>query len=254
MDKYLERIKIRANEISPDLATLKLLQRQHLLNIPFENLDIHWNRPIILTTAGFYRKIVDEGRGGFCYELNGLFDELLRYLGFKTRLVSARVFREDGTKGPEFDHAAIIVCIEGDEYLTDVGFGDFTSEPLRLIVDEEQTEDAGVFILRHDQDEYISVLKLDQSEWKGQYAFRDIGRHLSEFSEMCDFQQYSPNSHFTRGKICSVLTVNGRKTLTDHKFIKTVNGDRMETPVGSASEFDEMLFREFQIGRPAQFL
>ena len=70
------------------------------------------HRPIVLNTAAFYRKIVDEGRGGFCYELNGLFDELLRYVGFKTRLISARVFREDGTTGPEFDHAAIIVYPE----------------------------------------------------------------------------------------------------------------------------------------------
>ena len=252
VDKYLERINVRRNDISPDLGTLKLLQRQHLLNVPFENLDIHWKRPILLDTTGFHRKIVDEVRGGFCYELNGLFNELLRHVGFTTRLISARVFHDDGTTGPEFDHAAIIVSMNEGEYLTDVGFGDFTSGPLKFTVGEEQSDDAGTFSFRRNADGYFDVMKRVGDDWKGEYAFRDIPRDLSEFSEMCNFQQYSPDSHFTRGKICSVLTENGRKTLTDAKFIVTINGERTETAVAHDTEFDEILMREFQIGRPAQ--
>ena len=254
VDRYLERIKVRRTDISPDLVTLNLLQKQHLLNVPFENLDIHWKRPILLSTAAFYGKIVGERRGGFCYELNGLFDELLRYVGFKTRLISARVFHDDGTTGPEFDHAAIIVSLNEGEYLTDVGFGDFTAGPLQLMIDQEQFDETGTFSIRRNVDGDFEVLKRMGDDWKGEYAFRDIPRDLSEFSDMCDFQQYSPNSHFTRGKICSVLTENGRKTLTDTKFIVNVSGDRTETAVASDSEFDEILMREFQIGRLTQHL
>ena len=140
------------------------------------------------------------------------------------------------------------------EYLADVGFGAFTTGPLRLIIDAEQSDDAGTFIIRRKVNGYYEVLKRVGDDWKGEYAFTDIPRELSEFSEMCDFQQYSPDSHFTRGKICSVLTENGRKTLSDTKFIVSRNGEKTETPVASESEFDEILMREFQIVRPQQHL
>ena len=89
-EAYLERIGYRG-PTRPTANVLRRLHRMHLLSIPFENLDIHWKRPIVVDVEAFYRKIVDHNRGGFCYELNGLFNALLRELGFETRLLSARV-------------------------------------------------------------------------------------------------------------------------------------------------------------------
>ena len=80
-EKYLRRIGITKTGFPANLENLKFLQKQHLVHIPFENLDIHWKRLILLDVAGFYKKIVGEKRGGFCYELNGLFYELLKELG-----------------------------------------------------------------------------------------------------------------------------------------------------------------------------
>ncbi|MGH9945951.1 MAG: arylamine N-acetyltransferase family protein [Pyrinomonadaceae bacterium] len=246
VNQYLERIGLGDVSLSSDETRLRILQRAHLLAVPFENLDIHWKRPIVLDLSKFYNKIVIEKRGGFCYELNGLFNELLKSLGFKTRLVSARVF--NGTDhGPEFDHAAIIVTIGEDEFLNDVGFGDFTAEPLRFVLDKEQQDATGIFIIRKFSDEYFEVAKLDGTEWKSQYIFKDIARELSEFAEMCDFQQYSPESHFTKGKLCSILTETGRKTLTDSKFIVTADGEKEETTVESESRFNSLLASEFGI-------
>jgi N-hydroxyarylamine O-acetyltransferase len=244
--EYLKRIDVDQAGVHADLATLKMLQRQHLMHVPFENLDIHWQRPITVDAGRFFEKIVADGRGGFCYELNGLFNELLRGVGFETRIVSARVF--DGTDfGPEFDHAAIIVTIGEQEYLADVGFGDFAAEPLQLIPGIEQQDREGTF--RIDRGEYgtLVVAKRSGEEWVPEYSFTLLGRDLSEFAEMCDYQQYSPDSHFTKGKVCSILTDTGRKTLTDKKFIVTSNGRKTETPVGSAEEFDLILKDEFSI-------
>ncbi|MGH9821503.1 MAG: arylamine N-acetyltransferase family protein, partial [Pyrinomonadaceae bacterium] len=140
---YLSRIGIDDGDLAADGETLRILQRHNVLNIPFENLDIHWKRPIVLDTERFYRKVVEGKRGGFCYELNGLFNELLRGLGFETRLVSARVGDGKGNFSPEYDHAAIIVTIGDDEYLTDVGFGAFAAEPLRFALDVEQMDATG---------------------------------------------------------------------------------------------------------------
>lgn len=243
---YLDRIGLADASISADIASLRLLQRLHLLTVPFENLDIHWKRPIVLDLGKFYSKVVDDRRGGFCYELNGLFNELLRSLGFQTRLISARVF--NGTDhGPEFDHAAIIVTIGDEEYLADVGFGDFAAEPLRFAMDEEQRDPNGTFIIRRFDGDYLEVAKRNSDEWKSEYIFKDIARDLSEFSEMCDFQQYSPESHFRKGKLCSIMTTGGRKTLTNTKFVVTSNGDKYQADVVSEDAFIDLLREHFRI-------
>ncbi len=244
---YLERIGVADIDPRPDLATLTLLQRQHLLSVPFENLDIHWKRPIVLDSERFYTKILIERRGGFCYELNGSFEKFLSSVGFDTRLVSARVFNGT-THGPEFDHAAIIVTIGDKEYLVDVGFGAFTAEPLRFVLGEKQKDDAGIFVIRKFNEEYTEVAKLEEgSHWRSEYIFRDVARKLSDFTDMCDFQQYSPESHFMKGKLCSIMTGTGRKTLTEKSFIVTTNGHKSETPVNSEAEFYALLVSEFGI-------
>jgi N-hydroxyarylamine O-acetyltransferase len=245
-DAYLARIGLEPDDLEVNDETLRILQRKHLLTVPFENLDIHWKRPIVLDVERFYSKIVEEKRGGFCYELNGLFNELLKALGFKTRLVSARVF--SGTEhGPEFDHATIIVTIGDSEYLADVGFGDFTAEPLRFGLGAEQQDETGIFVMRRFDDDYLEIAKNENGEWKSMYIFRDIPRELSDFEGMCDFQQYSPNSHFTKGKVCSILTENGRKTLTDKKFIDTMGGEKIEIQIAGDGEFERILNKEFGI-------
>ncbi len=247
----MERIGLGEAELAPDEESLRMLQRSHLLAVPFENLDIHWKRPIVLDTDRFYDKIVGEKRGGFCYELNGLFNELLITIGFETRLVSARVFNGT-THGPEFDHAAIIVKIDDEEYLADVGFGDFTAEPLHFVLDQEQKDASGNFVLRKFDDEYFEVAKRDDGKLKSEYIFKDFPRELSEFAEMCEFQQYSPKSHFVKGKLCSQLMEKGRKTLTDHKFIVSTKGERSEMEVESEEEFDGLLISAFGIQKPAE--
>lgn len=246
-EKYLRRIGIDQPEIKPNLENLKLLQKRHLLHIPFENLDIHYKRPILLDEQLFYRKIIEENRGGFCYELNGLFFGLLREIGFQSKIISARVSDGKGGFGEEYDHLAILTEIGGAEYLVDVGFGSFTAEPLKFVLDVEQKDAAGIFLIRKFDDSYFEVVKKEGAEWKSEYIFKDLERDLSEFSGMCDFHQTSPESHFTRGKVCSLMSAGGRKTLTDKKFIKTENGQKNESNINSEEEFNRILEREFQI-------
>lgn len=246
-EKYLRRIGIENFDIPANAESLKFLQKQHLLNVPFENLDIHWKRPILLDAGRFYKKIVEEKRGGFCYELNGLFNELLRNSGFQTRLVSARVSDGKGKFSNEYDHLAIIVKIGEAEFLADVGFGAFTAEPLRVVADLEQNDVTGVFVVRRFDEDYLEVVKKDGANWNSEYIFKPLGRDLAEFAEMCNFHQTSPESHFTQGKVCSLMLENGRKTLTDKKFIETKRGVKNETEINSEEKFNEILMREFRI-------
>ena len=128
--RYLERIKYSGG-LGLTMELLNALQKQHLLNVPFENLDIHYKTPIELSLTDIFEKVVNKRRGGFCYELNGLFFELLRSIGFPVKMVSARVFNnEQQTMSAEFDHLAIIATIDSLDYLVDVGFGEFALQPL----------------------------------------------------------------------------------------------------------------------------
>lgn len=247
--KYLRRLGIENFDVPVNAESLKNLQKRHLLSVPFENLDIHWKRPISLDTVRFYEKIVGDRRGGFCYELNGLFCELLNKIGFRSRMISARVATADNEFSREFDHMAILTETGGENFLVDVGFGDFTAEPLKFVLEVEQTDANGVFLIRKHTDDYFLVAKKHGDEWKSEYIFKNSAHGLAEYAEMCDFHQTSPESHFTQGKICSLMLDGGRKTLTDKKFIETRNGVKSETVINSDEEFNAHLEREFQIDR-----
>ncbi len=246
-ESYLRRIGIEETGIVPDLKNLKFLQRQHLLNVPFENLDIHWKRPIVLDGDAFYDKIIGEKRGGLCYELNGLFYELLNEIGFQSKIISAKVSKGNGDFGAEYDHLAIITQIKDKEYVVDVGFGGFIAEPLEFVLDVEQNDGNGVFLIRKFDEKYFEIVKKDGDVWQSEYIFTTLQRRLSEFAEMCQYHQTSSESHFTRSKVCSLMTLSGRKTLTDKKFIQTKNGQKSEIVIDSEENFQKILAREFRI-------
>ena len=101
---YLRRINYPGST-EPTAETLGELHRAHMLAVPFENLDIHLGREIVLDDERLYAKIVEQQRGGFCYELNGAFAALLRELGFNVKKLAAGVARASGGFGPLFETA-----------------------------------------------------------------------------------------------------------------------------------------------------
>lgn len=231
----------------PGLESLTQLQEAHLLNIPFENLDIHYGIPIELDIDKIYQKIIIDKRGGFCYELNGLFYELITALGFNAKRVSARVFNKDKGYGPEFDHLAIIVDINGAEYLADVGFGEFAFAPLQLQPGMIQKDQRGDFIIELHDDNYYRVSKIEEGQAIPSYIFSTIPRELSEFEEMCLYQQTSPESHFTQKPIISLPLHGGRISLAGD-LLKIKKGEAVfETPVENRKVFEQLLKHYFGI-------
>jgi N-hydroxyarylamine O-acetyltransferase len=102
-------------------------------------------------------------------------------------------------------------------------------------------------LIRKYDDKYFEVVKKDCGVWRSEYIFTSLKRDLTEFAEMCRFHQTSPESHFTRGKICSLMLPDGRKTLTDGNFIETENGQKKEIVVNSDKQFNRILKNEFYI-------
>jgi N-hydroxyarylamine O-acetyltransferase len=246
--KYFERINYNGT-IVPTLQLLNTLQKLHLLSVPFENLDIHYKIPIELDLTKIFEKVVNKRRGGFCYELNGLFYELLKSIGFHVKMVSARVFNnQQQTFSPEFDHLTIIAKINSTDYLVDVGFGEFAFLPLRIELNKIQDDERGSFRIEKYDDEYYKVSKLVDENWMTEYMFSLRERDLSEFKDMCLYHQTSPHSHFTQSKLCSLATEKGRITVTADK-IKIKEEDTItELPVSSEEEFLSALKKYFNIG------
>lgn len=258
---YLNRIDFPAPVASaapePSLATLQTLHRTHLLAVPFENLSIHYGQPIILQEAALFDKIVQHRRGGFCYELNGLFAWLLRTLGFQVALLSAGVAHAAGGFGPEFDHLTLLVHqLDGADWLADVGFGDSFRQPLRFEAGLEQDGGDGhpYRLLQAEQEseegikrDYWIVQQFSGEQWEPQYRFTLQPHILTDFTGRCHYHQTSPESSFTQKRICSLATPLGRISLSDLLLIRTVQGKRKEQLLPSEVEYREVLANRFGV-------
>jgi len=245
IQSYLARVGYKGST-SPTLETLRAIHYAHLLNVPFENLDIALGRKIALDEDSFIRKIAERRRGGFCYELNGAFAALLRALGFRVTLLSARVALSDGGESPEFDHLALRVDLD-EPWLADVGFGESFLEPLRIKPGVEQMDRAGRFRMVELGERLLLEKKRPVGTWKGQYSFTSQSRRLEEFAGMCEYHQRSPQSHFTQNEICSRATPEGRITLAGMKLIVTSNGEREERRLKSEDEWRDTLRERFEV-------
>jgi N-hydroxyarylamine O-acetyltransferase len=164
--------------------------------VPFENLDIHLGRTIVLNEGSFYEKIVRQRRGGFCYELNGLFAALLRKLHFQVTLLSARVYNGD-SPGPEYDHMTLLVQLE-ERWLADVGFGDSFIDPLRLDDPAEQYQHGIRYRIDREGETWKVMERRPGADWAVTYQFDLQPRQLEDYSDMCLWHQSSSESHFTK--------------------------------------------------------
>jgi N-hydroxyarylamine O-acetyltransferase len=251
---YLRRIDYQGS-LMPDIDLLRSLHRAHLFTVPFENLDIYLGREIVCDESRILHKILKEKRGGFCYELNGAFAALLRALGFRVTLLSCRVARQDGSYGPEFDHLTLRVDLE-EPWLADVGFGDCFLEPLRLGSRLEHEQSGRVYRLTSrltstaSADAVFGLEVMAEGSWKKEYAFTLQPRELSDFAGMCHYHQTSPESHFTRQRICSLPTAEGRITLSGNELIETRGASRQETSL-SGDEWQAKLRELFGMVLPA---
>ena len=242
---YLQRINY-TGPLTRSAETLRQLQVAHLLSVPFENLSIHSGEPIVLDDDALFAKIVSRRRGGFCYELNGLFAALLRALGFEVSMLSAQVANAEGTYGPDFDHMTLMVTL-ADRWLVDVGFGDSFLEPLPLDEQDEQVQsDRGYRVVREGTS-LVVMQRSDNDEWNPQYRFTLKSYQYPDYAEMCRYHQTSPESHFTRARICSRATPEGRISLSDLRFIETAGGKRQERILTNEEEYATILRDQFGV-------
>ena len=265
--EYLARIAFTAPAHGefhrPSLALLRALHEAHMLAAPFENLSIHYGQPIVLREAALYDKVVRRRRGGFCYELNGMFAWLLRELGYEVTLLSAEVAESGGNFSSAYDHLALLIHqVDGADWLADVGFGDSFRQPLRFQADVEQDGgDGHTYRLRVAQSldgaqeqrgqfpYWLVEQRGDDSavQWEPVYRFTLQPHTLADFTDRCIFQQTSPESHFTQRRICSLALSDGRISLSDLRLITTRDGEREERLLSSEDEYRAVLAERFGV-------
>src|SRR5262245_24517485 len=174
---YLERIQY-SGLVRPDVQTLHGLHLAHMLQVPFENLDIGLKRPILLNEKALWNKLILQKRGGFCYELNGMFARLLKEIGFDVTFLNARVYNQEGELGIDFDHLALLVQMPGQpgRWLADVGFGDSFNEPLYFDGPELQEQGLRAYRLQEIDGGHVPWQRNYDGSWERLYFF-DLQPH-----------------------------------------------------------------------------
>lgn len=243
---YFNRIHFKDRDrMSVSIEVLFRLQRQHLYSVPFENLDIYYGKAIDLRKT--FQKVIINRRGGFCYELNSLFCDLLKSIGFNAVLISGCVSDESGNFGPEFDHMSILVDLDDQFYLVDVGFGDFSLEPLKVILNESLFDPRGTFRMRQFNDDRLIVEKIAGKRVIPKYHFSLQEREVDDFKEMCRFHQNDPSSPFKKNRLCSLPTPTGRITLTGNRLRISDADNQSQRTLKSAIEIETVLKEVFKM-------
>lgn len=246
LQAYFDRIGF-TGEARPDAGTLIALHRAHLLAIPYENLDVQFGRPLTPDPQAAFEKIVTQGRGGWCYEMNGLFGLALEAVGFQVTRLAGAVRRD--LMGEVMVGNHLVLRIELDEpWIADVGFGDGALEPFPL---REGAVIAGGFECR--------LEKLDETWWRfhnhafggaPNFDFQLEPADPALLAEKCDWLQTWAESPFVlnataqRHRPGEILVLRGR-------ILKRVRPDGdADQLIGSADEFVDLLAREFDLHVP----
>jgi N-hydroxyarylamine O-acetyltransferase len=233
VDAYLARIGYMSAR-EPGEETLVALHRAHMLAVPFENLDIHLGVANVLDPEHIFDKIVARRRGGWCYELNGLFGLLLERLGFAVTRYSAAVVLSE-PPSPDFAHMTLRVDLDRP-WLADVGFGASFTRPLRLDDEGDQERDGKNYRLARSDGRIVL-----HEDGVAQYAFALEPRRTEQFAEMCVLQQTDPGSHFLQAPMCSRATEDGRVSLAGMRLITTTAAGRRERELTSEEEREAVL-------------
>lgn len=215
---YLQRLGY-ASPPPPTLQTLRDLQLRHVCTFAFESLSTLMHAPVPIDLPSVERKVLHEGRGGYCYELNQLFLALLQELGFEARGITGRVViggPPDAHTGRT--HRLSLVTLDGVRYITDVGFGGMVpSSPLQLDSDAPQVTAHECFRLTHNQGSYTLWGQVGE-EWRGLYVFdlqtqADIDYEIGNW-----YVSTHPGSPFVGQLKAALLAPGKRHTLANARY------------------------------------
>ena len=250
---YLQRLGFDTPP-APTLETLRQLQLRHTGAFPFENLTTLMGEPVLIDLPSIEQKVLHEGRGGYCYELNHLFLALLQTLGFDARGITGRVVmgQPEGAWTAR-THRLSLVTLDGVRYITDVGFGGMVpTAPLMLDTEAEQFTPHESYRIEPHADGYTLRANVGD-EWRAMYIFdlqrqEDIDYILGNW-----YVSTHPESSFLKQLMVARTGEGGRRTLNNGSFaIHCMGSESERRQVADVDELIGLLESEFGIRVPAQ--
>jgi N-hydroxyarylamine O-acetyltransferase len=239
LSAYLARIHYDGS-LEPTLENLKALHRHHLLYIPYENLDIHLGHKLTLDEGDIFDKLVNRKRGGWCFEMNGLFAWVLRQLGYQVTMLASTVNRSRQGDRAEGNHLILRVDLD-KPYLVDVGFGTSFLEPLPL--------EEGLY----HQEFYTYRLRREGDRWFFQHHLHSIPEYdftlqprlLSDFAAKCHELQTSPESGFVQVTVCQRFTPDGLAILRGATLRTVKRGGEISQTIDTEALYRKVLQDHF---------
>lgn len=243
---YLRRIGFDGNP-KPDLDTLKHLHRQHLHSISYDALDIQLGRPVSLDPREAFTKLVQGRRGGWCYEMNGLFAWMLEGVGFKVMRMAGTVMRGPEETNGRGDHLVLLIDL-GRPYFADVGFGEGPQEPFPLVPGSFDQQGSTYLVEMLDGGWWrLSNQTLDDAP---PFDFRTLPANFEQLEMTNHHLQNDPESPFVLNAIVARGIPDGFEILRG-RVLTTVRAPTTEKRLlSTASEYVDVLRDQFGIDLP----
>lgn len=226
INAYFHRIGLELpDELTPDSQLLRRLHLAHCTTVPYENLDMLRGIPTSLEEEALFHKIVEQGRGGLCFELNGCFGNLLRALGYKVTDYAARYLRGETTL-PMRRHRVLRVEASDGVWLCDVGIGEICQrQPIALVEGLVQEQFGEAYKL--EKDDFLGWVLYDyyKGSWRKFYSFTEEPQLLADFIAPNFYCEKHPDSPFNKQEMFALKTLEGRITLDGHTYKEFKNGE-----------------------------
>ncbi|MHC8361086.1 arylamine N-acetyltransferase family protein [Pseudomonas sp. LS2P72] len=250
---YLQRLGFDAPP-APTLETLRQLQLRHTGVFAFENLSTLSGQPVLIDLPSIEQKVLHDGRGGYCYELNNLFLALLQALGFDARGISGRVImgQPEGAWTAR-THRLSLVTLDGVRYITDVGFGGMVpTAPLLLDTPAEQFTPHEPYLIEPHGDGYTLRANVG-GEWRAMYIF-DLQRQEDiDYAVGNWYVSTHPESSFARQLMVARTGEGWRRTLNNGSFaLHRIGSETERRQVTDVDELLGLLRSEFDIRVPRE--
>ncbi|MBF4519299.1 arylamine N-acetyltransferase [Flavobacterium sp. ANB] len=245
LQQYLKRINFQG-EIKLNLDGIKKLMQSQIFNVPFENIDVQAGKTISLIGDDIVNQIVDKNRGGYCYQINGIFSLMLQEIGIPHYYIAVRPLVNPIPNAKT--HLAIIATIENEEYLIDLGFGgNSIREPLKLSkIGTEVKQDFETFtLIKTEEDEYLLQMQIGK-EWSNLYSFDLNPQRWIDFKPANHYNYSHPDSVFTQNLIVVLQNPLGKKILFKNS-IKTVTNGITEIVSFEENQLENILETEFNL-------
>ena len=221
---FLSRIDLEGIEPECTLELLSRIQNACVLNIPYENLSILRGEPLPTNADELYEKIVTHKRGGYCFELNAFLHAMLAEMGFDAKSCFARFLRGESNI-PFRRHRIVVVTLEGEEYMLDIGVGQIAPRfPLKLVENTIQEQNGETYLFKNDGELGWVLWELYNGEWRRYISFTTEKQYEIDFTPTSFWCEKHPDSPFNKAEMIAIKTKNGRKSVNGNEY-KIFEGD-----------------------------